>query len=79
MAGCVFNHRYIFEPVIVHFMSPLKTEFAMYVLAASITMTPGTIVVRLRDGEYQVHCFDRDMAKDIDNSSFVKLLRKMEA
>ncbi|MCR5404388.1 MAG: Na+/H+ antiporter subunit E [Butyrivibrio sp.] len=79
MAGCVFNHRDIFEPAIVHFRSPLRTEFAMYILAASITMTPGTIVVRLRDGEYQVHCFDREMAKDIDSSDFVRLLQKMEA
>lgn len=78
MAGCVFSHRYIYEPAIVHFRSPLRSEFAMYVLAASITMTPGTIVVRLRDGEYQVHCFDRQMAKDIDSSQFVKLLQKME-
>ena len=76
--GYIFNFRDIPEPVIVHFMSPLKSVFAMYLLAASITLTPGTIVVRLRDGEFQVHCYDIEMARDIDESVFVRLLRKME-
>ena len=78
MIGYIFNFRDIPEPVIVHFMSPLKSGFAMYLLAASITLTPGTIVVRLRDGEFQVHCYDIEMARDIDESVFVRLLRKME-
>ena len=78
MIGYIFNFRDIPEPVIVHFMSPLKSVFAMYLLAASITLTPGTIVVRLRDGEFQVHCYDIEMARDIDESVFVRLLRKME-
>ncbi len=78
MIGYIFNFRDIPEPVIVHFMSPLKSGFAMHLLAASITLTPGTIVVRLRDGEFQVHCYDIEMARDIDESVFVRLLRKME-
>ena len=78
MIGYIFNFRDIPEPVIVHFMSPFKSVFAMYLLAASITLTPGTIVVRLRDGEFQVHCYDIEMARDIDESVFVRLLRKME-
>ena len=78
MIGYVFNHRDIPEPVIVHFNSPLKTEFAEYILATSITLTPGTIVVRLRDNEYQVHCYDKEMAKGLDSSVFVRMLKKME-
>lgn len=78
MIGYIFNYRDIPEPVIVHFNSPLKTEFAEYILATSITLTPGTIVVRLRDNEYQVHCYDKEMAKDLDSSVFVRMLKKME-
>ena len=78
MIGYIFNYRDIPEPVIVHFNSPLKTEFAKYILATSITLTPGTIVVRLRDNEYQVHCYDKEMAKDLDSSVFVRMLKKME-
>ncbi len=78
MIGFIFNYRDIPEPVIVHFDSPVKSEFARYVLAASITLTPGTIVVRLRDGEYQVHCYDIEMCRDIDDSPFVRILKKIE-
>ncbi|MCR4903897.1 MAG: Na+/H+ antiporter subunit E [Butyrivibrio sp.] len=78
MIGYIFNHRDIPEPVLVKFVSPLKSEFARYVLAASITLTPGTITVRLRNGEFQVHCYDKEMARELDSSVFVHLLQKME-
>jgi len=78
MIGFIFNHRDIPEPVIVHFMSPLKSEFADYILATSITLTPGTIAVRLRDGEFQIHCYDKELARGLDDSNFVHLLQKME-
>ena len=48
-------------------------------LANSITLTPGTITVDLKDGEYLVHCYDKSMGDGIDESGFVTLLRKLEA
>lgn len=78
MAGFIFNAKYIPEPVIVHFSTPIKSQFLQVILANSISLTPGTITVRLRDGEFQVHCFDKTMAKGIDDSVFVQLLSKME-
>lgn len=67
------------EPVIVHFHSNLKSEVAKVILANSITLTPGTITVRLEGSEYYVHCLDKDFADGMDASIFVKLLEKMEA
>ncbi len=78
MAGLIFNMRDVPEPVIVHFSTRLKSEFLQVILANSISLTPGTITVRLRDGEFQVHCFDKSMAKGINDSKFVHLLLKME-
>ena len=78
MAGFVFNMRDIPEPVIVHFPTPVKSSFFQVVLANSISLTPGTITVRVRDGEFQVHCYDKSMAKGIDDSVFVHLLKRME-
>ncbi|WP_034452676.1 Na+/H+ antiporter subunit E [Butyrivibrio sp. AE2032] len=78
MAGFVFNMRDIPEPVIVHFPAPVKSSFFQVVLANSISLTPGTITVRVRDGEFQVHCYDKSMAKGIDDSVFVHLLKRME-
>ena len=78
MAGFVFNMRDIPEPVIVRFSAPVKSGFFQVILANSISLTPGTITVRVRDGEFQVHCYDKSMAKGIDDSVFVHLLKRME-
>ncbi len=67
------------EPAIVHFHSNLQSEFAKVILANSITLTPGTITVRLEGSEYYVHCLDKELADGMDASIFVKLLEKMEA
>ena len=79
MAGFIFNHRDIPEPVLVSFRPPLRTGLARAVLASSITLTPGTITVDMHDGDFQVHCFDASMARDLDRSGFVHLLQRWEA
>ena len=48
-------------------------------LANCITLTPGTITGSLKDGEYLVHCLDREMAVGLEDSSFVKKIRRWEA
>lgn len=76
--------RYIFsvkeevEPCIIKFKTNLKTESAKVALANAITLTPGTITVSLENDEYQVHCLDKELAKGIEDSVFVKLLQEME-
>ena len=67
------------EPVMLSFDSPLKTEMASVILANSITLTPGTISVSMRNGKFKVHCLDKSMYDGIDSSSFVRLLKKIEA
>lgn len=71
--------RYQVEPQIVHFTSGLKSEFARVVLANSITLTPGTIMVNLEGNEFYVHCLDKEFAEGMEQSIFVELLEKMEA
>ena len=63
---------------IIKFKSGLKTETARVLLANSITLTPGTITVDLTDDTYTIHCLDKSLGEGIDESSFVKKLRKME-
>lgn len=79
MAGFIFSHRDIPEPVLVTFRPPLRTGLARVVLANSITLTPGTITVNMHEGDFQVHCYDSAMAKDLDKSGFVRLLQRWEA
>ena len=43
------------DPSILWFKSGLKQDIALVTLGNSITLTPGTITVRIIDGEYYVH------------------------
>lgn len=74
----IYSSKYNMEPAIVHFTTDLKSELAQVVLANSITITPGTITASLEDGKMIVHCLDKDMGVNIDQSDFVKALKKME-
>ena len=64
--------------VIVSFDAPLKNHILQAILADSITLTPGTITVRLYEEKFEVHCLDESMAEGINDSIFVKMLRKWE-
>ena len=66
------------EPAFVYFDTDFKTGLARVLLANSITLTPGTITVALEDNEYTVHCLDRRFGEGLADSSFVRLLHKIE-
>ena len=67
------------EPCFCYFKTNLKNPIHRILLANSITLTPGTITVELsEDGEYKVHCLDKSFAEGMDDSIFVKMLKKME-
>lgn len=66
------------EPCLVRFRTDLGTEAARVALANSITLTPGTITVALDGNDLLVHALDRDMARGLDESVFVRQLRRME-
>ena len=51
------------HPVIVSFDAPLKNHILQAILADSITLTPGTITVRLYEEKFEVHCLDESMAE----------------
>ncbi|MGN0279190.1 MAG: Na+/H+ antiporter subunit E [Lachnospiraceae bacterium] len=74
----IYTAKYQLEPAIVTFRADLHTTFARVLLANSITLTPGTITVSLKDNEYTVHCLDKELARGIDSSVFVQLLTKIE-
>ena len=74
----IFSVKYQVEPALVSFKSPLKTGFANFLLANSITLTPGTITVSMDNGDFVVHCLDKELAVGMDDSVFVHLLKKLE-
>ena len=66
------------EPALVSFHTDMKTQAGKAFLANAITLTPGTITVALEDNEYTVHCLDRRFGEGLADSSFVRLLHKIE-
>ncbi len=60
------------------FNIPFKTDTARFLLANSITLTPGTITVAVEGDKFIVHCLDKTLAEGIESSVFVKLLKKIE-
>lgn len=67
------------RPTLIDVRVDLKTELARYVLANSITLTPGTISVETRGDVLTVHCLDGGMLDQIEDGVFVRLLRRLEA
>lgn len=53
------------DPHIVKFRTSLKTDFARFVLANSITLTPGTVTVRIENDIFYVHAITRRSAGDL--------------
>lgn len=66
------------DPAVVKFSIPFKTDVAKAVLSNSISITPGTITASVDGDTFYVHCLKKEMIEGIEDSTFVKLLRKME-
>ncbi len=66
------------EPVIVEFHSGFDSRFKNVLLANSITLTPGTITMFQEGDRFVIHCLRPEYAEGIEDSSFVRLLRKLK-
>ena len=64
------------EPILVDFHSGLRRESLNVILANSITLTPGTITVFQEGDHFVVHALRKEYAQGIENSSFIRLLRR---
>ena len=53
------------SPRVVTFKTKLKTDFAKFVFANSITLTPGTITIRIKGSQFMVHAISEVVAKDL--------------
>jgi len=54
------------DPSIVKFRTALKSDFARYLLANSITLTPGTITVKILGDEFYVHSISKLSTDGLD-------------
>ena len=53
------------HPHIIRFRTSLKSDFARYVFANSITLTPGTVTMSLVGDEFVVHAIDKAVADEL--------------
>lgn len=66
------------DPTIVTFKTTLKTDIAKVALANSITLTPGTITVRIEDQVFHVHAISRKAAAGLPGEMEEKLAKVFE-
>lgn len=79
MMSIILNKNRKVEPVIVEFHSGLKTKMGNFILANSITLTPGTITINNEGDYFEVHCLDRSMLDTSEDSTFIRNIRRMES
>lgn len=53
------------DPQIIRFKTKLESDISWVALANSITLTPGTITVDIREGEFFVHALDKKVAYEL--------------
>lgn len=75
----ILNKKRKVTPALVTFHTDFRTDFARYMLANSITLTPGTITVETDGNEFTVHCLDEKMIEGAETGIFVRLLKKLES
>lgn len=78
VAGMIFKQDFEPDPQLVQFDAPLGKNRHRVALANSITLTPGTITVDLRENHYLVHALDASLLDGLDDGAFVQSLAEME-
>ncbi len=78
VAKIVLSPRMDISPCIVKIKTQLKSNLNRAILANSITLTPGTLTVQLKEDELVVHCLVKAYIPDLIHSKFEKLLLKIE-
>ena len=66
------------DPQLVSFDTVLSDDLARFILANSITLTPGTVVVRIDGTRFMVHAISKQMAQDLPGEMEDRLVRIFE-
>ena len=74
----IWSPREIVQPRLVSFRTRLRTDAGKVVLANSITMTPGTITIGVREDRVLVHCLDEDFSEGLEGSDMEARIMKLE-
>lgn len=66
VASLVIRPKMPITPQVVTFKTKLETDISNVTLANSITLTPGTITMDIKDGVFYVHALSQKVADDLN-------------
>ena len=66
------------SPRIIRVRASQQTELAQVIYANSITLTPGTVSVDLRDGEVLVHALHAEAAEGVESGEMDRRCTALE-
>ena len=66
VASLVIRRKMPIDPQIVKFKTKLETDISCVTLANSITLTPGTITMDIKDGVFYVHALSQKVANELN-------------
>jgi multicomponent Na+:H+ antiporter subunit E len=69
------NPEEALSPVIVEFRTDLADDFSRFLLAHSITLTPGTVTVRIDGDRFIVHALTETMGAGVPGAMETRLLK----
>ena len=78
MMAIVLKKSIPIEPALVTFHCGLKTGFGRFMLANSITLTPGTITVGVEGDALTVHCLSPRFLDTGEDAVFIRWIRRLE-
>ncbi len=65
VAALVLRPKMPIHPRIITFKTKLETDISRVTLANSITLTPGTVTIDIREGEFYVHALSHLVAEEL--------------
>lgn len=74
----IWSPKEIVQPEVVSFRTRLRTDAGKVILANSITMTPGTMTLDIKDDIMLVHCLDESLAEGLEDSEMERRILKLE-
>ncbi|NLT69328.1 MAG: Na+/H+ antiporter subunit E [Verrucomicrobiaceae bacterium] len=70
-----FGPRGGWQPQIVRYECGLETDFEKYLLANSITLTPGTVTIKILGDTYYIHAINDEAAAGLDGEMERRIAR----
>ncbi|NIA20121.1 MAG: cation transporter [Xanthomonadaceae bacterium] len=77
VAKLVLSPKLKIEPQVFSFKTKLKTDLAQTTYGNSITLTPGTITIDVKDDEFYIHALAGNFADDLLTGEMEKRISKI--